>query len=67
MSIVTILAGHTRANKEAEGRKIGVLEAVSATGLDGLGQPPRARRRSLLTDDKVFNLQKPGLASSFIL
>lgn len=37
MSLISFLFGHPLANKEAEGRKIGVLEGVPAMGLDGLG------------------------------
>ncbi len=37
MSLTTLVFGRRLANKEAEGRKIGVLEGVPAMGLDGLG------------------------------
>lgn len=37
MSLISFLFGHLLANKEAEGRKIGVLEGIPAMGLDGLG------------------------------
>lgn len=37
MSLITFLLGRTLANREAEGRKLGVLAAVPAMGLDGLG------------------------------
>ncbi len=37
MSLTRFLFGRSLANKEAEGRKIGVLEGLPAMGLDGLG------------------------------
>jgi amino acid transporter len=37
MSLITLLLGRRLANREVEGRKIGVLEGVPAMGLDGLG------------------------------
>jgi amino acid transporter len=37
MSLTTFLLGRRLANREAEGRKIGVFEGVPAMGLDGLG------------------------------
>ncbi|MBV9750417.1 MAG: APC family permease, partial [Acetobacteraceae bacterium] len=37
MSLTTLLIGRPLANKEAEGRKIGVFEGLPAMGLDGLG------------------------------
>lgn len=37
MSLTRFLLGRSLANKEAEGRKIGVLEGLPAMGLDGLG------------------------------
>ena len=37
MSLTTLLLGRRLANREAEGRKIGVLEGLPAMGLDGLG------------------------------
>ena len=37
MSLATLLIGRPIANKEAEGRKLGVLEGLPAMGLDGLG------------------------------
>ena len=37
MSLTTLLIGRQLANKEAEERKIGVLEGLPAMGLDGLG------------------------------
>ncbi len=37
MSLTSLLLGRRLANREAEGRKIGVLEGVPAMGLDGLG------------------------------
>ena len=37
MSLTTLLIGRPLANKEAEDRKIGVLEGLPAMGLDGLG------------------------------
>ncbi len=37
MSLTSLLLGRRLANREAEGRKIGVFEGVPAMGLDGLG------------------------------
>ena len=37
MSLIKILLGRPLANREAEGRKIGVFEGLPAMGLDGLG------------------------------
>lgn len=37
MSLTTLLIGRPLANREAEDRKIGVLEGLPAMGLDGLG------------------------------
>jgi amino acid transporter len=37
MSLTKLLLGRALANREAEGRKIGVLEGLPAMGLDGLG------------------------------
>ncbi len=37
MSLSRLVFGRSLANKEAEGRKIGVLEGLPAMGLDGLG------------------------------
>jgi amino acid transporter len=37
MSLISLLLGRRLANREAEGRRIGVFEGVPAMGLDGLG------------------------------
>ena len=37
MSFLTILLGRRLANREADTRRLGVLEAIPAMGLDGLG------------------------------